>query len=133
MSTVLRTNKKAVKSSSVTSLLDRQPPCNLEAEACVLGGIILLPDVCDEVSMILRPDDFYDDAHRILYEHMLNMHDNGRKIDVALLVDELKKANVFDTIGGAAYIAKVANSVPNAAHTVHYAELLRERFGLGDD
>ncbi len=125
MSTVLRTDK-ATKSTSVTSLLDRQPPCNLEAETFVLGGIILWPDVCDEVSMILRPDDFYDDAHRILYEHMLSMHDNGRKIDVALLVDDLKKANVFDSIGGPAYLAKVANSVPNAAHTVHYAELIRE-------
>ena len=125
MSTVFRADK-AHTSSSVTALLDRQPPCNLEAETCVLGSIILLPDVCDEVSMIVRPDDFYDDAHRILYEQMLNMHDNGRKIDVALLVDELKKANVFETIGGPAYIAKVANSVPNAAHAVHYAELIRE-------
>ncbi len=125
MSTVLRADK-APTTSSVTSLLERQPPCSLEAEACVLGSVILLPDVCDEVSMILRPDDFYDDAHRILYEQMLNMHESGRKIDVALLVDELKKANVFETIGGTAYIAKVANSVPNAAHAVHYAELIRE-------
>ncbi|MEX0977413.1 MAG: DnaB-like helicase N-terminal domain-containing protein, partial [Pirellulales bacterium] len=46
-----------------SEILDRQPPCNLEAERGVLGSILLLPIVCDEVSLILRPEDFYDDAN----------------------------------------------------------------------
>ena len=80
-----------------SNLLDRQPPCNLQAEMAVLGSIVLRPDVCDEVVMVLRPDDFYDDAHRKLFEHMLEMHDAGRKIDVPLLVENLKRGGVYET------------------------------------
>ena len=63
----------------VTSeILDRQPPFNLDAEMGVLGSIILSPDACDDIALILRHDDFYDDANRKLFEHMLAMHDDGR-------------------------------------------------------
>ena len=127
MATVRRTDKpKRPQQDSVHSLLEKQPPCNIDAEVCVLGSIILRPNVCDEVSMILRSEDFFDDAHRLLYQAMMRMHESGRKVDVALLVDELKNASVYETIGGAAYIAKIANSVPNAAHAEHYAKLIRE-------
>ena len=57
-----------------TDILDRQPPFDLQAEIGVLGSIVLLPDVLDDVVMILRPDDFYDDAHRKLYRQMCELH-----------------------------------------------------------
>ncbi len=119
-------NSKRPPVNSVHALLDKLPPCNVEAEACLLGSIILRPTVCDDVAMILRAEDFFDDAHRLLFQAMMRMHENGRKVDVALLVDDLKNTNTFETVGGAAYIAKVANSVPNAAHAEHYAKLIRE-------
>jgi replicative DNA helicase len=49
-----------------SEILDRQPPANVEAERCVLGSILLLPVVCDDVALIHRPEDFYDDAKRTL-------------------------------------------------------------------
>ncbi|MFO0916441.1 MAG: replicative DNA helicase [Pirellulales bacterium] len=107
------------------AILDRQPPCNLQAEQAVLGSILLKPDVCDDVALILRSEDFYDDAHSTLFRHMLKMHDAGRKIDVALLVDELKRSNVLETIGGLPFLGRIGNAVPTAAHAVHYAELVR--------
>ncbi|GAB5404784.1 MAG: replicative DNA helicase [Aureliella sp.] len=108
-------------------ILDRTPPCDISAEIAVLGSIILMPDVCDDLVMILRADDFYDDANRILYQHMTDMTDAGRKIDVTLLVDILKKADDYEAVGGSAYLAKLANSVPNAAHAVYYAEIVRSK------
>ncbi|HBE69018.1 MAG TPA: replicative DNA helicase [Planctomycetaceae bacterium] len=108
-------------------ILDRTPPCDISAEIAVLGSILLMPDVCDDLVMILRYDDFYDDANRILYRHMTDMVDSGRKIDVTLLVDILKKAGDYETVGGSAYLAKLANSVPNAAHAVYYAEIVRSK------
>jgi len=128
MSTVRRFEPQATTTPPVTSeILDRQPPCNTEAERCILGSIMLLPHVCDEVANILRPDDFYDDANRRLYERMVAMHDGGGKIDLALLVEELKKAGDFEVIGGPAYLARVSKSVPNAAHAEYYARIVRDK------
>src|SRR5262245_56164398 len=62
MSTTRRTD--APPRRPLTELMDRQPPFDLQAEIGVLGSIVLLPDVLDDVVMVLRPDDFYDDAHR---------------------------------------------------------------------
>ena len=108
-------------------ILDRQPPCNLEAEHGVLGSVMLLPDVCDDVALILRPDDFYDDANRKLYQHMLAMHEEGRKIDLTLLVERLKSAGDYESIGGGAYLEQTFNSVANAAHARYYAEIVRNK------
>jgi replicative DNA helicase len=108
-------------------IFDRQPPFSLEAEAGVLGSIVLNPDVCDDVALLLRPDDFYDDANRRLYQHMLAMHDAGKKIDTTLLVERLKSSDDYERIGGAAYLAKTFQSVPNYSHATYYAQLVREK------
>lgn len=108
------------------NVLDRQPPCNVQAECCVLGSILLLPDVCDDIALVLRPGDFYDDANRTLFDRMIRMHDAGKKIDATLLVEELKQDGAFADIGGSAYLARIAHSVPSAAHAVHYANIVRE-------
>jgi replicative DNA helicase len=110
-----------------TEILDRQPPFSLEAEAGVLGSIVLNPDVCDDVAMILRAEDFYDDANRRLYETMREMHDAGEKIDTTLLVDRLKSNGDFERIGGAGYLARIYQSVPNYAHAAYYAQIVQRK------
>jgi replicative DNA helicase len=106
---------------------DRQPPFDLQAEIGVLGSIVLLPDVLDDVVLILRPDDFYDDAHRKLFTHMLALHEASKKIDPTLLIDRLKTAGEYEGIGGSAYLSKIINAVPNAAHARYYAEIVRQK------
>ncbi|MFP6691581.1 MAG: DnaB-like helicase N-terminal domain-containing protein, partial [Pirellulales bacterium] len=81
-------------------LFDRQPPCNLEAERNTLGSILLRPETCDDVVLVLRPEDFYDDAHRTMYRHVVEMHDGGARIDLTLLIERLKTAGDFEPIGG---------------------------------
>src|SRR5688572_20141534 len=106
---------------------DRQPPFDLQAEIGVLGSVVLLPDVLDDVVLILRPDDFYDDAHRKLFTHMCALHEANKKIDPTLLIDRLKSAGDFEAIGGSAYLSKIINAVPNAAHATYYAEIVRQK------
>lgn len=118
------------RSDASAEILDRKLPFDLDAEMGVLGSIILMPDACDEVALIVRADDFYDDAHRRLFGHMQEMHDAGGKIDVTLLVDRLKRAGDFEAIGGAAYLYKISQSVPNAAHARYYARIVREKSTL---
>ncbi|MBW8883191.1 MAG: replicative DNA helicase [Planctomycetia bacterium] len=125
MSTTRRTD--APPRRPLSELMDRQPPFDLQAEIGVLGSIVLLPDVLDDVVMVLRPDDFYDDAHRKLFVHMTALHETGKKIDDTLLVNRLKTAGDYEAIGGAAYLSKIVNAVPNAAHATYYAEIVREK------
>jgi replicative DNA helicase len=116
-----------IKKPPTQNILDRSPPFDLAAEMGVLGSLLINPDVANDLSLLVRADDFYDDAHRKLFATMMNMFDSGRKIDVTLLVNELKSAGEFELIGGAAYLAQLANSVPNAAHSAYYADIIRSK------
>ncbi|MDA0658121.1 MAG: replicative DNA helicase [Planctomycetota bacterium] len=105
-------------------LFDRQPPYSLEAEMGVIGSIILLPEVCDDIATILRANDFFDEANSLLFECLMQLHDTGRRIDTTLLVDELQKKGVYERIGGASHLGRVINSVATAANAVHYARIV---------
>lgn len=119
---------KPTRKAPVTSeILDRQPPRSLEAEKAVLGSILLLPHVCDDVSLIIKPEDFYDDANRCIFEHFLTLQNLSRQIDMALLVERLRTAGDYDKVGGAVYLAEVTRSVPTAANAVHYAYIVRDK------
>ena len=74
--------------SEASSIVNRELPYDLTAEKAVLGCVILNSEVINELSLILRADDFYDDAHRILYEAMVDLFNSGKKVDVALLVNQ---------------------------------------------
>lgn len=108
-------------------LTDRQPPFDAKAELGVIGSMILMQSVCDEVSKILRPEDFYDSAHEIMYRHLLALHETGKAYDDTLIVNRLKKAGDWDHVGGAAYLTQIVNAVPNAAHATYYAEIVRDK------
>jgi replicative DNA helicase len=115
------------KRSAAAEILQRQPPFDLESEMGVLGSILILPTVLDDVATILRVDDFYDDANRKLFGAMREMYDDGEKIDVKLLVARLKKKEELDAIGGVAYLGRLSQAVPNAAHAIYYAMIVAEK------
>jgi len=112
------------------SALMRPMPSSIEAETAVLGSIFLLPDVLDNVIQILRPDDFYDDANRILFESILECATEGKKVDPTIIRENLKAKAKYDVIGGAAFFASVVTSVNNAAHAEYYADIVRNKATL---
>src|SRR5262245_10323126 len=114
MATVQRVDASPARGKPSSEILDRQPPRNLDAEKAVLGSILLVPECCDDVVMHVRPEEFYDDAHRTLYGHMLALHENGGRIDAMLLTERLRQSGDFEVIGGAAYLAELAQFVPTA-------------------
>ena len=109
------------------SMLDREVPFNLSAEKGVLGSMMLMPDSCDDIVNTLKADDFYDESHAKLFQHIMEMHGGGKKIDMLLLRDRLISANDFELIGGAAALAEIFTSVPNAAHVNYYASIVRKK------
>ncbi len=120
-----RGSKKSKKRSG--SQLERQPPTSMEAETGVLGSLMLMPDACDEIVNIVRPDDFYDESHRKLFSHIMDMHNDGKKIDMTLLRERLVSSGDLELVGGTGRLAEIFTSVPTAAHSVYYAEIVREK------
>jgi replicative DNA helicase len=110
-----------------SELFDRRPPVSLEAELAVLGSIMLMPDCCDDVIMICKAEDFFDEANRKIFEHVTEMHTTAQKIDPMLLRERLISKGDFETVGGAAYLIKLMNAVATPAHATHYAKIVREK------
>ena len=113
--------------SAVGDLLDRQPPRSIEAERAVIGSLLLLPEACDEVALIVRPEDFYDSAHRQIFAHMLALHDDGKQIDPILISQRLKDAGQYESVGGAAFLLELSQEVSTAAHAEYYARIIRDK------
>jgi replicative DNA helicase len=130
MSTGFRTDTGHAPARVSSEILDRLPPHNLDAEKGVLGSILLDPNLCDDVALILRPDDFYADANQKLYAHLMAMHDEGSRIDATLLMERLTTAGDVEAVGGVAYLAEVVHAVPYAANAVYYAEIVRAKSTL---
>lgn len=128
MATVDRQPRGAArKDQDVGELLDRQPPRSMEAEQAVIGSLLLLPETCDEVALLVRPEDFYDDAHRAIFTHMMALHDDGRQVDPLLLAQRLRDAGQYELVGGAAYLLELSQAVATAAHAEYYARIVRDK------
>lgn len=113
-----------------TPIFDRAPPFDPEAEINVLGAAMLMPQVIDEVLLLLAADDFHDDAHRTIWEAIVSLNETSKGADPALLFDLLTKRGQADAVGGAAYLGKIINAVPHAAHAIYYAEIVAAKATL---
>lgn len=106
---------------------ERLPPQNLEAERSVLGSILLDNEPLHDIVMFLRADDFYRDAHQVIYGAVRDLYDHGKAIDAVTLAEELKKRGQFDQVGGHDILTEVVESVPTAANARYYANIVKEK------
>ncbi|MDR1385405.1 MAG: replicative DNA helicase [Planctomycetaceae bacterium] len=127
-------NRKSEQSGEQKSLMmfDRLPPQSIEAERGIVGAILLDPEVCDDLAVLVRPSDFYAEANRKIYETLLQMHTSGSGIDLTLLVEQLKTSGDFEAVGGEAYLAELMQEVRVTANAVHYAKIIRDKAVLRD-
>ncbi len=109
------------------SFIHKIPPQNLEAEQSVLGGILLDNQALNSVMEILRVEDFYSEAHRKIFAAILDISEKSRPSDLVTLNDYLRDKKQIDTVGGAAYLASLVDSVPSAANIVHYSKIVKEK------
>ena len=113
--------------AAADDILRRVPPQNLEAEQSVLGAILLDNDAINAALEIVLPEDFYQERHRVVFRTMTELSDRNVPIDAITLTDALAGKGFLEQIGGPAYIAELASIVPTAAHTGHYARIVREK------
>jgi replicative DNA helicase len=113
--------------ASVEDNLRKVPPQNLEAEASVLGGILLENEAINRVLEILAPVDFYRESHRKIFRAMMELTDRNEPADLITLSEFLKAKGELEAAGGSTYLASLADQVPTAANIAHYARIIREK------
>jgi len=106
------------------TIIGKQPPHNLEAEASLLGALLIDPESIVKIADIVDGDDFYDERHRHIFEAAKSLYDRHRPIDILTLSDHLKSNGLLDTIGGGSYLTELTNFVPTAAHVEQYADIV---------
>ena len=106
---------------------DRVPPQNIEAEQSVIGAMLIDKNAVSLVTEKLMPEDFYRQAHQVIYSAILTLHSKNEPIDMITLINELKKMNRLDDVGGVAYITLLANVVPTAANAKFHAQIVEDK------
>ncbi|MFJ5491592.1 SPI-7-type island replicative DNA helicase [Pectobacterium carotovorum] len=104
-------------------------PFSLEAEQSVIGALMLENNRWDDVVERIVAGDFYNRAHQQIFKAMQRLVESGQPIDLITLSESIEKApnNLFESIGGFAYLAELAKNTPSAANTNAYAEIVRDR------
>ncbi|HKR81899.1 MAG TPA: replicative DNA helicase [Candidatus Saccharimonadales bacterium] len=106
---------------------NNQPPQNLEAEASLLGAILIDPDALVKVADVIAVEDFFDARHQRIYEAIQTLYEKRSPIDVLTLADQLKANGFLDSVGGPSYLTELTNFVPTAAHAEQYAEIVAQK------
>src|ERR687887_327430 len=101
-----------------------QPPHNLEAEQSVIGSLLLDREAIIAVSPILHPQDFYAEAHGIIYAVIVELYERRQPADYVTLTDELERRDLLKRVGDRSYLPTLAAAVPTAVHAQHYAAIV---------
>ena len=128
MSTALRSKKKYPSNSTDPQLAQlRVPPHSIEAESCVLGGLLLDNSAWDRVSDFLSESDFYKFEHRLIYSVINSLISGTRPADVITVYEALLEQGKAEAVGGLGELNALAQYVPSAGNIKRYAEIVRER------
>ena len=109
--------------SSITS----PQPQNAEAEASLLGALLIDSDAIVKIADSVRASDFFDKRHERIYASMIHLYEHQAAIDVLTLADQLKNKGHLDSVGGPAYLTELTNFVPTASHVEQYANIVAQK------
>src|SRR5690554_5028190 len=110
-----------------SSIFDRIPPQNQEAEQAVLAAMMLDKDAIYEAIQIVKESDFYKEGHSILFQTIVELTEKGNPVDLITITERLRKNDNLEKVGGVGYIAEIANSIGTATSVAHYANIVKEK------
>jgi len=103
------------------------PPQNSDAEASLLGSILIDSDAIVKIADLVSFDDFYDEKNRRIYEAIITLYEQHSPIDILTLSNKLSEMGFLETVGGASYLTELTNYVPTALHVNEYAEIVAQK------
>lgn len=112
------------------SSVGRIPPHNLEAEQSLLGAILIDQEAMIKIGDAVRPEDFYKESHRILFDTMAELFTRHQPIDLLTLGNRLEERGVLKQVGGRTALVELTNVVTTSAHIGHYADIIVKKAAL---
>ncbi len=106
---------------------ERMPPQNIEAEQSVLGAMMLDTEAVAKVEEMLLPQDFYREAHKVVYKAILELTEKNEAVDIVTVTEVLRRESKLEDVGGISYITYLANTIPTAANVVYHARIVEEK------
>jgi len=107
--------------------LERPLPQNLDAERSILGAILLDNHTLNVAIQNLKPEDFFLEQHRRVFNQMIALGENQQAIDLVTLTESLHRVGELESSGGAPYLASLADGMPRVSNVEHYARIVREK------
>ena len=107
--------------------LSRMPPHNMEAEQSVLGCMLLDRESVAAATDFLKAEDFYAEAHKEIFESMLDIYDHGDPVDLVTVTEQLRQRGTLEAVGGVAYISDLSMVVPSTANIRYYVSIVEEK------
>lgn len=102
-------------------------PQNTDAEASLLGAVLIDADAIVKIADTIDAADFFDARHQHIYEAVVALYEKRQAIDVLTLSDQLKNMGFLDMVGGPGYLTELTNFVPTAAHVEQYADIVAQK------
>lgn len=113
--------------SAELQIMGKIPPHSIEGEQSVLGSMLLDKDAIIVATDILRSEDFYKEAHKEIFEAIVEIYNKDEPVDLITLSEELKKRGTLEAVGGAIYLADLSESVSTTANAKYYCEIVEEK------
>ncbi|MHB9134531.1 MAG: replicative DNA helicase [Armatimonadota bacterium] len=113
--------------NTANSILEQIPPQSMEAEQAALGAMLLEREAIARAVEVLRPEDFYRESHRMIFQGVTDLFGRNEPVDLITLGEWLRSRDQLETIGGTLYLTTIMSQVPTAAGIGHYASIIRNR------
>ncbi len=110
--------------------MEKIPAQNLEAEASLLGALLLDKEAIIKVGDIIQADDFYKEDNGMIYQAILNLFKKHEPVDILSIANRLEEKKQLKNIGGKTYLAELTAGVPNSSHVVSYANIIKKKATL---
>ncbi len=106
---------------------EKAVPQNIDAEQSVLGSLLMDHDILYRVSRFLKPEDFYHEGHKLIYQAYLELDEAGTVPDLLTVTDKLRQLGNLEKVGGATYVASLPGMVPTSANVENHAKIIEEK------
>jgi replicative DNA helicase len=116
------------QAEGISAVEGRVPPHDLDAEGAVISAVMVDPGALDKVNEFLKPEHFYSEAHRRIFEACVELSSTGRPVDVVQVATWLRDRERLAQVGGMAYLTEVLNTAPAVANVTAYGKTIHEKW-----
>lgn len=130
MNTAPPSNGHPIADTAIARQFEKLPPHSIDAEMCLLASMMLDKNVIRPCLEVVTRDAFFSSDHQVIFDTIVRLDIAAKEIDAVIVRDELRKRNLYEEVGGDAYIGQILGRVPSAAHGPHYAGIIADKHKL---